>query len=219
MDFELNRIICGDCLEVMKLIPDKSIDLVLTDPPYGIGADKGVGGFGSSPKSAKKYVDNWDIRPEGGVFRELLRVGKTVIIFGGNYFTDLLPVNGHWIVWDKVCRFNFQNPFSDCEMAWTNVSKKTVKKYVIIQQGFISEEKERFHPTQKPVKLFQMIIADYSNPADLILDPFAGSGTTCVAAKMLGRRYVGIEISPEYCEIAERRISNTAVNGRLFEDE
>lgn len=160
---ELNKIYNEDCLETMKRMEDKSVDLVLTDPPYGIKADKGVGGFGSS-KTDNHYEDNWDSeRPLYITFKEILRIGKNVIIFGGNYFTDLLPVNGHWIVWDKTGGINFQNPFSDCELAWTNIHKKSVKKYIVIQQGFIAKEKERFHPTQKPIELFGQIIKDYSD--------------------------------------------------------
>src|SRR3990167_1326038 len=97
----INQVVWGDCLEVMKAIPDKSIDLVVTDPPYGINADKGVGGFGSS-KTDRHYKDGWDNqRPNKELFNEILRVGKNVVIFGGQFFADLLPVNVHWIVWDK----------------------------------------------------------------------------------------------------------------------
>jgi len=200
----INKVICGDCLEVMKYIPDKSVDLVLTDPPYGIKADKGVGGFGSSGHKAKKYNDNWDIKPKRDVFKQIIRVGKKIIIFGGNYFTDLLPQANHWIVWDKIGNIKFDNPFSDCELAWTNIDKKSVKKYTIIQQGFISKEKDRYHPTQKPVELFENIVKDYENK--LVLDPFLGSGTTAVACQNLKRNFIGIEISPEYCEIAKQRL-------------
>src|SRR3990167_6018033 len=156
---EINKIIQGDCLGVMKQIPDKSIDLVLTDPPYGIGADKGVGGGISK---GRKYKGDWYILPSKEYFDEMLRIGKQVIIFGGNFFTDLLPVNGHWIVWDKTGEIKFDNTYSQAELAWTNVNKNTVKKYVVIQAGFIAEEKDRFHPTQKPVSLFSAIINDYT---------------------------------------------------------
>ena len=204
----LNKILCGDSLPLMKLIPDNAIDLILCDPPYGIGADKGVGGFGSSQHTAKKYKDNWDnIRPSQEIFNEILRVSKNVIIFGGNFFADLLPVNGHWIVWDKKGEIKFDNPFGDAELAWTNIDKKSVKKYTVIQQGFVSKEKIRYHPTQKPVELFGKILRDYSKSNDIILDPFLGSGTTCVAAKELGRRYIGIEISQKYVDIANKRLS------------
>jgi DNA modification methylase len=199
----INKVICGDCLEVMKKIPDKSVNLVLTDPPYGTGCDKGVGG---GIYRGRKYKDNWDIRPTKNYFDEILRVSNQVIIFGGNFFTDLLPVNGHWIVWDKTGEIKFNNPYSMCELAWTNIPKNTIKKYICIQAGFIAKEKERFHPTQKPVRVFRQIIEDYSVEG-IILDPFLGSGTTAVACKELGRRFIGIEIDPKYCEIAERRLA------------
>ena len=203
----INQVIRGDCLEIMKLMPDKCVDLVLTDPPYGIGADKGVGGFGSS-KTDNHYDDNWDdCTPPVEMFNEIIRISKNAVIFGGQFFTDKLPVNGHWIVWDKKGDIQFDNPFGDCELAWTDVTKKSVKKYVVIQQGFVSKERVRWHPTQKPVELFGQIIADYSEADSIILDPFLGSGTTAVAAKQLGRKFIGIELSEKYCEIARGRLS------------
>lgn len=208
------KIIRGDCLEIMRGFADKQFDLVLTDPPYGISADKGVGGFGVS-KTDRHYEDDWDTAtPPIECFTEMLRVGKIVIIFGGQFFTDMLPPNGHWIVWDKKGGVKFDNPFGDCELAWTNSSRKSVKKYTVIQQGFVSEEKTRWHPTQKPVKLFGSIISDYSdfNAGMSILDPFMGSGTTLVAAKYLDRNATGIEISEKYCKIAEDRLRQ----GKLF---
>lgn len=213
-ELELNKIHNCDCLEFMKTLPDKCIDLVLTDPPYGINADKGVGGFGTS-KTDKHYKDDWDKKtPSQEYFTEMLRVGKKVVIFGGNFFTDKLPVNGHWIVWDKVGYFDFKNPFSDCELAWTNLPKVMVKKYQVIQQGFISEEKTRFHPTQKPEKIMAYIIRDYTEEGELVYDPFAGGGSTALAAQKLGRNYILNEISPEYCKIAEDRIKS--ISNTLF---
>lgn len=193
---------------------DKSVDLVLTDPPYGIDASGGVGGFGSS-KTDNHYDDDWDtMRPSKEYFDEMLRIGKKVVIFGGNFFTDLLPVNGHWIVWDKVGETKFDNPFSKCELAWTNVAKKTVQKYVVIQQGFISEEKVRFHPTQKPVTLFEQIINDYTEEGEFVFDPFLGSGTSAIAAESLKRVFVGVDIAPKYVKIAQDRLS--ALSEPLF---
>ena len=207
-EFE-NKLILGDCLEVMKEMPDKSVDLVLTDPPYGIGCDKGVG---RGISTGRKYKDTWDVRPKQEYFNEMIRISKQAIIFGGNFFTDLLPVNGHWVVWDKTGQIKFDNPYSGAELAWTNVSKNTVKKYVVIQAGFIAQEKDRWHPTQKPVALFSAILRDYTKENDLICDPFFGSGTTCVAAKRLGRRYCGIEISPKYYELACNRVKQETVD-------
>ena len=198
----------GDCLEIMPTLDAGSVDAVVTDPPYGIGADKGTDGFGVC--SGKKYSGGWDdSAPSQLYFDELLDFGNA-IIFGGNYFTDKLPVGRHWIVWDKVSAISFQNPFSDAELLWTNYPKKTVKKYTVIQQGFISEEKNRFHPTQKPVKLLKMIINDYVDFFGVVLDPFMGSGTTGVAALRTGRKFIGIEKDPHYFEIARQRIEDAA---------
>lgn len=217
----IDKIILGDCMDYLKNIPDKSIDLVLTDPPYGINADKGVGGFGASPNKAKKYNDNWDsITPVKEVFDELLRVGKKVIIFGANYFTDKLPVNGHWIVWDKVGEIKFQNPFSDCELCWTNIDKKIVKKYLVKQQGFINDGDDVFHPTQKPYRLITDIIKDYTKENDLILDAFSGSGTVCCSAKDNNRRFIGFEINENFYKKSIDRLNGITSNGQtsIFTD-
>ncbi len=210
MEKHLNKIYNIDCLEFMKTLPDKCIDLVLTDPPYGINADKGSAGtFGSSSKTVRKYEGNWDSQtPPMEVFKEILRIGKKAIIFGGNFFTDKLPVGSHWIVWDKVGGVQFDNPFSKCELAWTNLDKKSIQKYICIQQGFVAEERDRFHPTQKPVSLFEGIIRDYSEEG-IIFDPFLGSGTTALDCKHLKRNYIGCEISKEYCDIAQKRLDTS----------
>lgn len=206
----MQEIIHGDCLEIMKGMADKSVDLVLTDPPYGINADKGVGGFGSSGHKAKHYKGGWDDKtPSKEYFDEMLRIGKKVVIFGGQFFADKLPVNGHWIVWDKKGDISFDNPFGDCELAWTNIDKKSVKKYVVVQQGFITEdESPRLHPTQKPDVLMSKILQDYSEESDLILDPFAGSCTTLIAAKQLNRRCICIEKEEEYVKICHERLES-----------
>lgn len=213
---QLNTIYHGDCLKIMPYIKDKSIDLVLTDPPYGIGGDKGVGGDGKYPR--RKYTDTWDeSRPSKECFDKMLRVGRKIIIFGGNFFTDLLPVNGHWIVWDKSGDVNFRDTFSDAELAWTNINKQSVKKYTVIQRGFIMQEKPKLHPTQKPLRLFEAIIRDYSEKDNIVLDPFAGSGTTGVACANLGRNYILIERELKYCQIAEERIKNETRQQKLFD--
>ena len=211
---ENNTIILGDCLEVMRDIPDKSIDLVLTDPPYGINASKGVGG---GVYKGRKYKGDWDdFRPAKKYFDEILRVSNNAIIFGGNFFTDLLPCNGHWIVWDKVGEIKFDNPYSGAELAWTNFEKNTVKKYVQIQAGFITKEKERFHPTQKPRDLFMRILQDYSKEGMTILDPFAGSGTTAIACHDFKRNFICIEKEPEYVAISQKRLEEAKMQLSLF---
>jgi site-specific DNA-methyltransferase (adenine-specific) len=205
---EINKIYCMDALELLKQMPDQSVDLILTDPPYGIKADNGVGGFGSSPDSVKKYDDDWDrTTPNKDVFDEMLRVGKKVIIFGGNFFIDKLPFKKSWIVWDKIGTYKFNNPFSDVELAWTNFNRIISKKYTVIQQGFVAEESNRFHPTQKPIKLFREIIKDYTDEDDLILDCYVGSGTTAIACKQLKRRYICADIQQKYVDISLKRLS------------
>jgi len=200
------ELIHGDCLVEMKKIPDKSIDLVLTDPPYGKNACKGTNGFGSATN--RRYVGGWDNNiPTKECFDEMLRIGKNLIIFGGNYFAHLLPPSKCWIVWDKKGDIAFQNPFADCELLYTTFSKP-VKKYVFKQQGFITDSKDkREHPTQKPSELTKKLLEDWGGQT--ILDPFMGSGTTGVACKELGRNFIGIEIDKNYFEIAQRRIANT----------
>ena len=202
----------GDCLEVMKQIPDKSIDLVLTDPPYGIKRDKGFEGFGGfggfgKPIARRRYEeDTWDAkRPDKIYFDELLRISKLIMIFGGNFFADILPQGTHWIVWDKL---NTMPTFGDCELIWTNSPRNSVKKITREYNGLIGKEETRYHPTQKPKNLLFTIIEQYSKEIDTILDPFMGSGTTGVACKELGRNFIGIEIEPKYYEIAKRRINN-----------
>lgn len=203
-----HRLMCGDSTDkatVELLMNGNKADLLLTDPPYGINADKGVSGFGNT--KGNKYDDDWDsFTPDKSFFDMILEMPKNAIIFGGNYFTDKLPLGKHWIVWDKVGEIDFQNPYSDCELAWTNIAKESVKKYTVIQQGFVAEEKEkRVYPTQKSVKLFAQIIDDYTDKDNIILDTFCGSGTTFIASEQTDRTCYGIEISEKYCDVIIKR--------------
>ena len=215
---ELNKIYCMDCLDGLKLIPDESIDLVLTDPPYGIKRDKGFGGFGGfgKPIARRRYEeDEWDsTRPKKEYFDELLRVSKQAIIFGGNFFTDYLPVGTHWIVWDKL---NTMPTFGDCELIWTNSSRKSVKKITVQWNGLLGKEGERYHPTQKPLELIKILINNYSKEGDTVLDPFMGSGTTAVACKQLRRNFIGFELSQKYVDIANRRLSQETIFDYVLE--
>lgn len=198
---------CGDCLEIMKTMPSKSVDLILTDPPYGKKADKGTNGFGSAKN--RRYNGGWDRkRPSKEVFDEMLRVGKNVIIFGANYFADILPPSNHWIFLDKKGDIAFQNPFADGELIYTTF-KKPIKRIVFKQQGFITDSKDkRCHPTQKPSELVEILINEYSKEGDTILDCFMGSGTTGVSCLRTGRNFIGIELDEGYFQIAKERIEN-----------
>ena len=202
----------GDCREILPDLGGVMADLVLTDPPYGIGMDKGFEGFGGfgTPIKRRQYDDAWDDkRPDKVVFDLILARCKKAVIFGGNFFADLLPQGSHWVVWDKL---NTMPSFGDCELAWTNVDRKSVKKKTVEYNGLLGKEQARQHPTQKPLKLMQLLIEDYSEPGHLILDPFMGSGTTLRAAKDLRRKAIGIEIEEKYCEIAAKRLEQEVFN-------
>ena len=198
----------ADCREILPELPQ--VDLVLTDPPYGVGRDKGFGGFEGfggfgEPIARRQYPDIWDgLRPTQETLGLIIGKGSNSIIFGGNYFADLLPQSTHWIVWDKL---NTMPTFGDCELLWTDFARKSVKKYTFEWNGLLGKEDIRWHPTQKPNKLISKLIADYSKEGDLVLDPFLGSGTTCYCAKKLLRKSIGIEIEEKYCEIAAKRCS------------
>ena len=211
---ELNKIYCGDCLGIMKKIDDKSIDLVLTDPPYGIGSSNVKRGGKRSGRSLAKsrYYEfaDWDNnKPSKEIFNEIFRISKNQIIFGGEHLSHLLPQSRGWIFWDKDTG---DNQYADGELIWTSFDK-ALRKFKWQWKGIFQEDmrhKEiRFHPTQKPIKLFCRILRDYSNENDLILDPFLGSGTTAIACKQLNRNFIGIEINPDYVDIANRRLANT----------
>jgi len=200
----------GDCREILPEL-DIKVDLVLTDPPYGIGEAAGKNHSRGGHAPPKRYaIIDWDDKP---ISQELIdRVvlsARHSIIFGGNYYA--LPPSSCWLVWDKV---NGASPFADCELAWTNF-KTAVRKFEwkwlgMLQQAGTPKE-VRSHPTQKPAGLFSLILANYSEQGETILDPFLGSGTTAYCAKKLGRKCIGIEIEEKYCEIAAKRCSQSVM--------
>jgi DNA modification methylase len=197
----------------MKRIPDNSIDLVLTDPPYGISIGKG-GRIGNNNKTkVTKFKAIWDETRVGKYyFDEIFRISKHQIIFGGNYYTDILPISRLWIVWNKLNT----GDFGDGEIAWTSFNKP-IKIYNYLWNGMIKHSKEkRYHPTQKPVGLFNMILNDFSNKGDVVLDPFIGSGTTAVACINTNRNYIGMEIDETYYKIAQQRIKEAKLQLKLF---
>ena len=209
-----HRLVCGDCTDasvVEAVLGGVRPAVCLTDPPYGVKRDKGFegfegfGGFGP-PIARRKYVDSWDQhRPSRECFEMLLGSAPSVLIFGGNFFSDYLPVGNHWIVWDKL---NTMPTFGDCELVWTNIKRNSVKKHTVEYNGLIGKEKERHHPTQKPVELISKLLMEYTKDAQAVYDPFVGSGTTIIASEMTGRACHAIEISPVYCDVAITRWQN-----------
>ena len=198
----------GDCLNLMKEYPNNHFDLILTDPPYGIGAyASGSMGGGVLAKQSTYTATEWDNnRINKEYFTEMQRVSKNQIIFGGNYYTDYLYPTPCWIVWDKM---NGNNYFADCELAWTSFTTATrlhQYRWQGMLQGNMGKGKEkRIHPTQKPTPLYVWIIEKYSKETDLILDPFMGSGTILEAGRKTNRNVMGFEISTEWESYYEKR--------------
>ncbi len=195
-----------DCNNFMDSLDDNSFDLVLTDPPYGIGEAKGKNKSRGARAKAKDYGTlDWDnAPPPNSTIQDILRVSKNSIMFGGNFFN--LPPSPCWIVWDKN---NGNNDFADCELAWTNF-KTAVRKVKFTWNGMLQENMKlkevRVHPTQKPVGVMKWILERYSKKTDIVFDPFLGSGTTALACEILGIRWVGIEREQQYCEMAKNRL-------------
>ena len=169
------------------------------------------------PEIVEKIIGDETTETAEKSYKIYSELSENQIIFGGNYFTDFLFPSRCWIVWDKVGENNFKNPFSDVELAWTSFSK-VCKKYLCIQQGFVNEDKKqpRLHPTQKPLKLFECILQDYTNEGDLILDCFSGSGTTAVACHNLKRRFICIEKDKDYYEASVKRLEDEQKQMTLF---
>lgn len=220
LEENINTIIHGDSFELIKLIPDKSIDLIITDPPYGIKRDKGYNGIGTTKNKSRKHKGGWDDEtPPKEFFDELFRVGKKIVIFGGNYFTDKLPRSNHWDVWDKKGQFGFDNNFSDCELIYTNINGNC-NKFTVVQQGFVNDGDERLHPTQKPERLIRMILSEYGTGCNLVADFFSGSGTVSVVAKQEGYNFIGIEKDEHFYLKSLDRLNgiNTTGQTSIFTD-
>ena len=216
------KLLLGDCLELMNGIPDKSIDVVITDPPYGIDKIIDKRGIIGNSALAEKTIYSIPYWSNNGLnkeqFDELKRISREQVIFGFEYLANILGKANSAIVWDKKLKNNWDDNFSDCEIAWTSFVRPT-KCYRHLWMGALrGSEKEkgnRVHPTQKPIDLMCWVLEKYTNKYDTILDPFMGSGTTGVACVQTGRNFIGIEIEPKYFEIAEKRIKDAQQQMRL----
>jgi len=192
---------CGDCREILPLFPAKSFDLVLTDPPYGIDYD-------TSHKKYKNGIAREKIENDATEFdaSHLSRIGRA-ILWGGNCFFSSLPPSSAWLCWCKTARDDANIRQSDIELAWTNcIGRSRIFHHLWIGAYKESESGIRAkHPTQKPIALMKWCI-ELVKDVNVVFDPYCGSGTTLVAAKQLGRKAVGIEISQRYCDIAIERL-------------
>lgn len=220
-----HRLMCGDSTSVDavdKLMDGQKVDMVFTDPPYGISIVKGskVGGdkpFGSKDSrgtdGATNVVKANLYAPIAGddtidVAIEAIQVIKTLgakveIIWGGNYYAKALENSSCWIVWDKENTGNF----ADAELAWTN-QKTAVRIFKHMWNGMVKASEhgqKRVHPTQKPVKLAEWCFDQYGAECETVLDLFCGSGSTLIACEQSGKTGYMMELSPHYCDVIVKR--------------
>lgn len=207
------RLILGDCLEVLPTLT--GIDAVITDPPYGIGY-AGSQSVGGTPGRKKAYWRDWatswdESRASAETMQAILNCAPIVVIWGGNFYADILPPSKGWMVWDKTQR---GLSFGDGELAWTN-TLGTIRIFGLNRCHVSVDGKE--HPTQKPIALMKWVLDTVKVPSGAtVLDPFMGSGSTGVACIKTGRNFIGIERDPTYCAIAQKRIEQAAAQPMLF---
>ena len=208
----LSEVYLMDCIAGMKRYPDKYFDLAVVDPPYGFRTEKtGILNFRKG-----KQEKEWNVAPTAEYFDELKRVSKNQIVWGGNYFPELW-VNGCrcFIYWHKG------NPvpnFADGELAWTSFDRNAKQcdyRYYGNLEGK-SSAGDKFHPTQKPIYLYDWIFMNYAKDGDKILDTHLGSGSSRIAAHKAGLDFVGFEIDREYYTSSNKRFTNYVAQGVLF---
>ena len=195
------RLILGDCREVLPTLP--KVDVVVTDPPYGLGKRMQGGTWGAQDHNSGFL--QWDLEAPHDVVAALIDLDLPTIIWGGNYFQ--VPPSRCWLNWDKI---NAVPTMADFEQAWTNLDRPSKRRALPVGRV------EFGHPTQKPLPLMEWCLGFV--PSGVTLDPFMGSGTTGVACVNLGRAFIGIEREPSYFDIACRRIEDAYKQPRLFDE-
>ena len=196
-----------DNMELMARYPDNYFDLAIVDPPYGINAGKMTMGSG---KHKFKQGKDWDNAiPNDEYFKELFRVSKNQIIWGGNYFP--LPLNNNWVIWDKL---NPNLSFSEAELAWCSINKnvRVFKRYSAMED----EDGKKQHPTQKPILLYKYCLDKYAKQGDKILDTHLGSGSIAIACHDYGFDLTACELDKEYFDKAMQRINNHTKQLNIF---
>jgi site-specific DNA-methyltransferase (adenine-specific) len=203
-----------DCMELLKNTEDNFYNLAIVDPPYGINLANMNMGIGkrkkaSKAKNRKWKAKNWDINtPTKEYFKQLFRVSKNQIIWGGNYFD--LPPCGKFIIWDKEIPKGLS--FSDCEYAWT--SFKGANK--MFRYSAYKNKSEKLHPTQKPPQLYDYCLLNYAKEGDKILDTHLGSGSIAIACNRLKFSLTASELDTEYFEASVKRYKEQTSQIQLF---
>jgi site-specific DNA-methyltransferase (adenine-specific) len=211
-----------DCMEALKLMKDNQFDFACVDPPYGIGMDNSKkrtkpdrpNSYTSAYKDERYHKTDWDNEvPNKEYFKELIRVSKNQIIWGANYFCDMIPKGYGWIYWNKNNGDN--NDFSDGELAFSSKGIQT-RHFKVSAFDNLRGGKDRIHPTQKPVKLYEWLLMNYAKEGDKILDTHIGSGSIALACHNLGFDLTGYEIDKEYFEAAKARLEEHQKQQALF---
>ena len=202
------KIIHGDCMDYLPKMKDNEFSLAIVDPPYGGGQH-----FNFRYGDDKVYQN---IKPTSEYFKQLFRISTNQIIWGGNYFADMLPVNRCWLSWYKGQPIN---AFSDFELAWTSFDQ-TSKAVKIESYGFNHADKRNtgqkpIHPTQKPIALYAWLLTNYAKPGQTILDTHLGSGSIAIACDVFGFNLTAFEIDGEYIEGATDRLKRHRTQGVL----
>lgn len=217
-----------DCMEYMKTVPDKYFDLALVDPPYGIGVGSlaytnGVQKAGNGLAKRRDYTKetDWDLkRPNKDYFKTLQRISKEQIIWGGNYFSDILTPTKSWLVWDKKIDEKYTNNFADCELAWC--SKGLARVIRLMWNGMLQHDmknkENRIHPTQKPVRLYDWIYDRYATENCKVIDTHLGSGSNAIAAHYSPKvsEFVGCELDADYYNDMIKRVRKDTEQLKLF---
>ena len=203
-----------DCTKALKRFSDNFFDVAIVDPPYGIDVANMNMGAGKGKRCSKLQNRKWKPKdwdngiPDEEYFKQLFRVSKNQIVWGGNYFIDYLPPSQYFAIWDKGEGL-YGRSFAECEYAWVRSGGTRIRKINPVQ-------KERIHPTQKPVELYDWLIDAYCADANLILDTHVGSGSSRIAAAKAGKQFIGFEIDKEYYEKQEKRFNDWNSQLRMF---
>ena len=199
-------------MEALAKMQDNQFDLAIVDPPYGINANKE-----KEHNGWKNYgIKDWDNEiPKQEYFKELFRVSKNQIVWGGNYMTEHLPPKMCWLLWDKG-----QRDFSlaDGELAWTSFNK-ALRIFTMPRGAALADAKNnggKIHATQKPVKLYEWLLMNYANEGDKILDTHLGSASIAIACHNLGYDLEGYELDEEYYNAAVKRYNNYIAQLKMF---
>jgi site-specific DNA-methyltransferase (adenine-specific) len=202
MNMPTSEVFNMDCMDYMRQFPDKHFELAIVDPPYGIG-------ISSNPVRQQHDKKQWDNAiPKADYFSQLMRVSKNQIIWGGNYFLDYLGASQGFVIWDKVQPQDFS--LAMCEFAWSSIQSpaKMWKRSVLA-------ERNKIHPTQKPIALYKWLLKNYAKEGDNILDTHLGSQSSRIAAYDMGFDFFGTELDPDYFNDGNKRFEQIKAQMKL----